>query len=125
MADELEEVMQRTNADLSGLEETSEGDRLWFEARPKRNFRLREATAHERSVGTHSDHVLVCQVEPGTRARLPVIVSDMVDVDRAPEAMCAAIFEHITADSSEPGILWELRKRMRSKFWKLSKKVKH
>ena len=121
----MDELMRRTNEDLGGLEETSEADRLWFEARPKRNFRLREATEHERSVGTHSDQVLVCQVEPGTRARLPVIVSDMVDVDRAPEPMCAAIFEHITADSDEPGFLWELRKQMWSKFWKLAKKVKH
>jgi hypothetical protein len=73
MSNEIdEEIMRRTNEDLSGLEETSEGDRIWFEEHPDRNFRLREATAHEKSVGTHRDQVLVYQVEPGVRVRAPV-----------------------------------------------------
>lgn len=52
-------------------------DRQWFAARPHRRFRLRPAVRAERQAwqetGLPATHVLVEQVQPGHRRRIPVL----------------------------------------------------
>lgn len=60
------------------VEQASEDDRIWFEANPGRNQRLRAAVPGEYGPVENeikSKLVLVTQVEPGFRFRRPVSVT--------------------------------------------------
>ena len=69
---------------LRALERLSEDDRRWFKARPSRSFRLRKPAKGELEMlgDDRCNHVVVEQLAPGVRARLPVlIVGGLPDCD--------------------------------------------
>jgi hypothetical protein len=69
--------------DRAALRRLSEDDRRWFEARPGREFRLRKPAPRELGMmqAQGASHVLVRQVQPGFRMRLPMLCSNLPDVD--------------------------------------------
>lgn len=70
--------MTATDDDVTGLEQASEGDRIWFEANPHRRHRIRlyipgEGLPLQSDPAPRPGHglfVAVKQVEPGFRVRL-------------------------------------------------------
>lgn len=113
--EELQEVMRRTEDDREGLEQTSEDDRIWFEAHPDANFRIRDASDHEKAVGTHCNQVLVVQLEPGVRVRLDVIATGF-DHESAPDWLRWGLFEHVTAMRKSSEFTQNLRGHMAKKL---------
>jgi hypothetical protein len=55
------------------LADPDDPDRQWFAAHPRRTHRLRAAMPHDAVLGDGFTHVLVRQLAPGRRIRLPVI----------------------------------------------------
>lgn len=51
----------------------SESDRIWFEAHPHLPYRLRPALEYELGL-PHGKYVLVRQVAPGFRVRVPITI---------------------------------------------------
>jgi hypothetical protein len=128
--DPLAEVIKRIQRDADRLDAMSADDAAFFEANPARNFHLRAATPHERKAGTAFDMVLVAQLEPGVRLRIPVacdfppdlrdgILASVPEYDT--EERTAATFDRIapvyTPEKTPPGlyrIIQELRRRRRA-----------
>jgi hypothetical protein len=93
--DPLANAIERTRADLDRLGATSEDDRRYFETHPERDFYLRNSTPHEVFTGLSRGWVLVCQIEPGLRMRLPVDVFLHGNiVERAYETVDARIYDN-------------------------------
>jgi hypothetical protein len=95
--DPFAEFIERTRQDADRLDAVSEDDRRWFEAHPERNFHLRAVTPHERGTGYADDMILVAQVGPGLRWRIPVKCYFLANATPATrEAFLASIPEHDT-----------------------------
>jgi hypothetical protein len=90
-----------------------EADRKWFETHPGRTIRLRERFTGEIFAG-HVDSndqapfVLVRQLEPGVRARKPVVSVELVDENTGEVAV---INPPIVCDEAMCDFLWELSSR--------------
>ncbi len=128
--DPLAEVIKRIQRDADRLDAVAADDAAFFEAHPKRNFHLRAATPHERDAGTAYQLVLVAQITPGVRWRIPVswpfpphlreaFLGTVPENDT--EERAAATFDriapHFTAQNTHPGlyrIVQELRRRRRA-----------
>lgn len=116
-------IMDRVDRDLDGLDATSDGDRLWFEENPDRNFRLRDSTQHEKWTGTHPDEVLVCQLQEGARIRVPVMAKKLGRLDLVTEVGCLAVFEWLSDLMIKMG--GERGRMMKRVRREMSKKVPH
>ena len=76
-------AIKLTARDRAALRQLSEADRRWFECHPDREFRLRKPAPRELSMmqAQGASHVLVRQVQPDFRMRLPMLCSNLPDVD--------------------------------------------
>jgi hypothetical protein len=58
------------NLDSTAEDVASESDRQWFDAHPRRNYRVRRAFSRE--LGNYPQWVVVFQIGPGFRVRMPI-----------------------------------------------------
>jgi hypothetical protein len=68
-------------------------DREWFRSHPLRSHRLRRATAGEFTDGSAEKWVVVRQLQPGVRARLPFDAFVTFPSEEAPEHIAHAMYD--------------------------------
>jgi len=112
------EFKRKLDADGDRAVAMAADDRGWFDANPERRFLLREATPHERYVGTAYELVLVANITTGVRWHTPVFFEDLKDID--PSAIGDSDLQVLFDASLELIEKTELAKQVRAlcdKFW--------
>lgn len=86
---------------------TAEADRAWFDAKPERDFRLRNPAPLEfrEPLGEAGEgfswRVLVVRLDGGSRLRLPISLAWDLHNDHAREQHLALLFEQVAPDQAK------------------------
>lgn len=72
-----------------------EGDRQWFEQNPGRSHRIRWLVEGELDLHARGICIVIQQVEPGIRLRIPIFVGEVnISLEECPEGVAAEIFNN-------------------------------